>query len=386
MNKQEKLQIINSEPNYQQRLKLLVDNGFIDEASQLVRALARTNTVMCFFEGHNSKFCRPLPRVSEGLAGLYIIITSSPKLDYNPNPQDALDHWYIIFELGWERAALGWTEDETKALVKVAMAHALARPINQWSLRQAQGTNLACQRLFDCSINYMALQITALYLVFHLRLADFGHICQYLEDVKGFTLKPKSYDDAPAVVNWIVEKLKQHGWTEDRIAKELLEWIHLKSTWPEWLLAVAQAKVFPGDEIDSSRAIAVRLWIKHRLGSILDKDLFGGNRATSITAYKELFRIGQFGLDDKDWIEEELVERMALGRVGVVIFFIKHFGELFDIKAGSDETALTIRAMYKAARDGNYGIAVALARCCDRRPNQQWIERVQLLQLPTALE
>jgi hypothetical protein len=233
----------------------------------------------------------------------------------------------------------------------------------------------------------MSWLITPLHLVFHMRQADFRHIYQYLVDVEGFSLKPESYDDVPAIVNWIVVKLERLGWSKWQISKELLEWIHLKSsTRPEWLLAVARSDVFASDGSDVPLAMAVRHWIKHHLGSIFDKELFGGDRGASIRAYKELFKIGQFGLEDKDWIEAELVERMALGRVGVVVFFVRHFGGLFGIKVGSDDTTLIVRAMHEAAKNGKYGVAVALARCCDRRPDQEWLEKVQLLQLPTSID
>ena len=129
--KTDKLQIINSETDIQTRLKLLVDHGFTAEASQLIRGLARMNTAMFHYDWHDAAFCRPLPRVTDACSAVFVVITTNSKLDYHPTQRKEGDQ-HIIFELGWERQVLGWTEEESRQLVNFILAQAWVRPLNQW--------------------------------------------------------------------------------------------------------------------------------------------------------------------------------------------------------------------------------------------------------------
>lgn len=380
----DKLQIINGETDIQTRLKLLVDHGFTAEASQLIRGLARTNTAMFHYDWHDGAFCQPLSRVTDVSSAVYVIITTNSRFDYHP-AQRKEDDRHIVFELGWERKVLGWTEEESLQLLHTILAQALARPLNQWSFKQAEGTGRAARRLLPAN-NPIAREIAALHLVYHLREADFGHICNYLGDIPGFPFAGcgmRERSEEEGLVNWIAEQLLTLGWTRARIRKELTEWIWLKTTtWPHWLLAVAKAKnIFVLD--DEARAIAVRRWITLGFDSLLS--MISGRRGDEGIAevYRQLFRLGQFNAADEPWILDKLVQQMAAGKVRLVKLFLAEFaptlgfGQLDQVRDRAIEVA-------KAA--GNYGIALALNRDAGNIPDPELIEIVEVRSLETRLE
>ncbi len=379
----DKLQIINSEPDIQKRLKLLVDHGFKAEASQLIRDLARTHTAMFHYDWHDEAFCRPLPRVTDKGSAVYVIITTNNKLDYHPAQRKEGDR-HIIFELGWERKALGWTEEESRQLLHTILAQALARPINQWSFKQAEGTGRATRRLLPAN-DPIAREIAALHLVYHLREADFGHICGYLGDIQGFPFVGggmSKHLDEEGLVNWIVEQLLALDWTYDRIRKELVEWIWLKTgTWPQWLLPVAKAKVF--GENDQVRAIAVRRWISQGFDNLLN--MISGRRSDEGMAevYRQLFRLGQFGAVDESWVLDKLVQQMALGKVKSVKWFLTEFAETLGF-GQLDQVRDQAIEVAKAA--GSYGIAMALIKDGGKTPDRELTEIVKVRSLATQLE
>ncbi len=383
MKKQDRLQIINGELDFQKRLKLLTDQGFKAEASQLIRDLARIHTTMFHYDWHEQAFCQPLPRVTNGGATVYVIITSSNKLDYHP-AQRKENEWHIIFELGWERKALGWTEEESREFARMILAQALARPLNQWSLNQAEGTGRATRKLLPTQES-IAREIAALHLVYHLREADFGHICSYLSGINGFpfvgggTSEPL---DLAGLINWIVEQLLRLGWTEDRIRKELVEWIWLKAcTWPQWLLSVARAKVF--GENDQVRAIAVRRWIGQDFDRLLNIIPRRNDKEEMAGVYRRLFRFGQFGSVDETWVTDKLVQQMASGKAKSVKWFLAEFAE--TLRFGQIDQVRE-KAIEVAMAAGNYGIASALIIDGGKTPDSELTEIVELRSLATKLE
>lgn len=377
-----KLKIISGETNLQKRLKLLIDHNLVAEASQLIRDLVHAHTAMFHFDWHDREFCKPLPRVTEESSAVYVIVTSSNRLDYHPYHRKE-GEWHIVFELGWERKALGWTEEESRQLVRAILDHALARPLNQWSFKQAEGTGRAVRRLLPAD-DPMAREAAAMHLVYQLREADFGHIYGYLSDIEGFPYASfeamrKGRDEA--LVNWIVDQLLELGWTQDRIRKELVEWMWLKTgTWPQWLLAVAKAKVFTDD--DQSRVAAIRHWIHQGFEFWFERR--GDWCETKMAeTHRQLFRIGQFGPDDKNWICDKLIGWLVTGKVRSVESFVEQFGNILEL---DPLDSMLARALNIAANAGNYGIAVALAKCSHQTPDPSWIEIVELRGLSTKLE
>ncbi len=379
----DKLQIINSETDIQTRLKLLVDHGFTAEASQLIRGLARMHTAMFHYDWHDAVFCRPLPCVTDDSSSVYVIITTNNKFDYHPAQRKEGDQ-HIIFELGWERQVLGWTEEESRQLVNFILAQAWVRPLNQWSFKQAEGTGRAVRRLLPAN-NPIAREIAALHLVYHLREADFGHICNYLGDIPGYPFAgvgiTKPHDEE-VLVNWIVDQLLELGWSHTRIRKELVEWIWLKTTtWPQWLLAVAKAKAFVAN--DEARAIAVRRWVSLGFDNLLNIISCRKDREAMAETYRQLFQLGEFGAVDESWILDKLVQQLASGKAKSVRWFLTEFaatlgfGQLDQVRDRAIEVA-------KAA--GNHGIALALNRDAGNMPDPELIEIVEVRSLETRLE
>lgn len=389
--KKTKLQIINTEPNYQKRLKLLVDNDFIWDANQLIRKLAQTNTVMFHYEWHERELCRPLARVTDGTPGVYVIITSSDKLEYGHSDSERKEgDFNVIFELEWAQKFLGWNEDQVVQFVRDVSAHALSRPLNQWSFNQAEGTSRASRRWMSFS-NPTAREVAALHLVYQLRKANFGHICNYLGCIEGFPFPNgdlSKQTDLEKMVQWIADQLIELGWSPNRICKEFVEWIWLKKdTHPQWLLAVAKACAYDsGAEIydgSCSRSIAVRHWLRHRLDFLIDCVSKPRNADEVTEVYRQLFQIGQLGSFDKDWIEVLLVSKMASGKVRAAYYFCKQFGNEFGIESID---ILLVRAMNKAASAGDYAIAVALAKRGGLKFDSEWETIVSIRKLTAELE
>ncbi len=380
--KKTKLQIINTEPNYQKRLKLLVDNGFTREADRLIRTLAQTYTVMFHYDWHDRELCRPLARVTDGTPGVYVIIMSSDKLEYGHAERKDGD-FNVVFELGWAQQALGWTEGQTVQFVRDVLAHALSRPLNHWSLKQAEGTSRASRQWLP-SGDPTAREIAALHLVYQLRQADFGHICNYLADIEGFPFANgdlSKQSDLESMVQWIADQLAKLGWLPDRIRKEFVEWIWLKKdTHPQWLLAVAKVEVC--DDSDS-RILAVRHWLRCKLDFLIDCVPKRHNADEMTEVYRQLFRIGEIGRFAVEWIEDLLVKKMASGKVKSVQYFCKEFGTTLRIEPID---ILLVRAMNKAASAGDYAIAVALAKRGGLKFDSEWETIVSIRKLTVELE
>ncbi len=378
----QKLDIINEEPDTQKRLALLVKYGFLTAASQLIRNLLRVNTALFLYDWHDERLCQPLPRVTSGSSAVYVIITPCTKLDFHPYHRKE-GEWHVVFELGWECQILGWTKEESAELVRGIVYQALARPLSQWSLKQAEGTGRAARQMLSAN-DVVACQVAAHHLIFQLRQADFGHICTYLAEIKGFPFAGGGssvplYEEG--VVNWIVDQLLELGWPPDRIHKELVEWIWLKmNTWPQWLLAVAKAKIFAKE--DPVRVAAVRHWICQGFSHLLDVVLCRNDLDEVAEVYRQLFQMGQFGLDDKGWICDKLVERMVLGKVWFAEIFIQQFGAVLELDTLD---SMISRALNAAASAGNYGVAVALARRINFAPHPSWVRMVKVRGLSTNL-
>ncbi len=378
------LQIINGEPDMQKRIKLLVDQGFRAEASQTIRELARAHTAMFQFDCNHRDFSRPLPRVTGGPYAVYVIITTSNRLDYHPGFKEKEDQ-HIIFELGWERQALGWTEEESLLFFSPILAHALALPLDQWSFRQAEGTGRAARRLLHAS-DPMAREIAALHLVYHLREANFRQTHSYLGDIKGFPFADNGVSkppDANELVEWIIEQLLKLGWTHYQIRKELAEWILSKTkTPPQWLLPVAQASVF--EKHDPTRASAVRHWVRHRFDSL--PNTVPGQQAEAggmAEVYRQLFRLGQFEAADEPWILDRLVRWMASGKVQSVTWFLAEFSEILGF---GKLDQIRNRAIAYAQATGKHGIAVALIEDGGGTPDPELTDIVKVRGLTTKLK
>ncbi len=383
MKKTNTLQIIQAEPDLQRRVKLLVGHGFKDEASKLIRDMAHVHTAMFHCDWHDQDLSRPLPRVTKDSYAVYVIITTNSKLDYHPAQRKEKDQ-HIIFELGWEREVLGWTEEESLDLLYMILAQALARPLNQWSFKQAEGTGRATRRLLPAD-DSLSKKIAALHLVYHLRQADFGHICGYLRDIPGFPFEGGGLTvplDEQGLVNWIVERLKILGWTHDQIRKELVEWIWLKTdTHPQWLLPVAKAFVF--GEADPTRTFAVRRWITQKFDYLLDTVPSRGKEEGLAEIFRQLFKIGQFGPADEDWVTDKLVQQMALGKVSSVRWFLAELSTTFGfIHIGK----IREKAIETAKASGNHGTAVALIQDGGMWEGYELAEIVAIRSLSTKLE
>lgn len=385
MNATQRLQIISSETNPQRRLHLLVDQGFPNEASQLIWDLVHTQTALFHFDWHDPDLCRPLKRVSKKRSAVYVFVTSSNRLDYHPYPHnhDPGDT-HIVFELGWEREVLGWSEENSRWLVREILAHALARPLSQWSFKQAEGTGRAARRLLPAD-DPMAREVAALHLVYQLREADFGHICNYLDNIEGFPFTGGGWSkplDTEGLVNWIAEQLLALGWTRDRICKEFAEWIWLRTTtWPQWLLAVAKAKLFANN--NPVRAMAVRRWLRQRFDYILNTAPRRNDKKEMAEAYRQLFQMGQFAMSDRHWMHDKLVAQLASGKVSSVEWFYHEFGGTLRL---TSFTAILVEAIKIAERVGNYGIALGLTQRAGANPEQRLVDAVEVRRLSTELE
>lgn len=352
----DKLRIISGEPNIQKRLALLAKHGFKAEASKLIRSLARMHTAMFYFDWHERDFCEPLERVTPFVPGVYVIISSGSKLDYDP------PHNLVIFELGWERVILDWSEEESVEFVRQILSQALTRPINQWSFKQSEGTGQAARRSLPPH-DPTAREIAALHLVYHLRQADFNNMSSYLRGIEGFAFGPDCSNKQPSpgeLVNWVADRLLALGWDIPRVRKELVEWISLKKeVWGNWMLAVVNASIFGTSDLP--RAVALRRWIMQRFDHLIG---ICYNRDTNAEAhiaevYKQLFQIAQLGNEDSVWIIEKLVKLMALGNSSSVHWFCREFPEL--AKVGSIYS-IRSRAAALASHAGDYGITLALLR------------------------
>lgn len=383
MDQTQKLQIINEEPNFQMRLKLLVDHGFLKEASQFIRGLAHTRTALFYYEWDGIPLCSPLSRVTKQRSTVYVIITSGSKLEYQPQNDD---EQHIIFELGWERQVLGWSEGESRELVRAIMAHALVRPLNQWFLRQAEGTARASRLLLPTD-DPMAREVAALHLVYHLRRADFLDICGYLVEIEGFPFigpigsPSRKKFDAEVLMNWIVTELLRLGWTSEHICKELVEWLWLKTdTCAEWLLAVAKVSFLSNSS--PVRATAIRRWLMQGFDYLLDTVSTWEDKESATEAYRQLFRIGQLGAEDEGWISAKLVERMAAGKVVCVNWF---FGQIGQALKFNNYSRIQERAIEAATKAGNYGIAVGLKYYAHEVPDRAWVDIANLRGLSTKI-
>jgi len=162
----------------------------------------------------------------------------------------------------------------------------------------------------------------------------------------------------------------------------LVEWMWLKTgTWPQWLLAVAKAKVFnDGDQV---RAAAVRRWIRQRFDYLLQPVPKGDDKKAAVETYRQLLRIGQIGVADHYWIREKLVKQMASGKASSVKWFFAQFAEMLEF----DEFDQVLRQAVEVTKEaGNYGTTVALVELGKGSPNPNWVEIVKIRGLSTKLE
>ena len=385
MDAKRKLQIINGETDLQVRLALLADHGFIAEATQLISHFVRTYTAMFYHEWYDSEFCFSLPRATNSDSPLYVVITTSSKLDYDPR-QTKKGEKHIIFELGWEQEVLGWTKEESQQLAYSILSQIVARPLSQWSLNQAEGTARACRRLLPAD-DPVAREIAALHLVYHLRAADFGRICHYLGDIPDFPFGDekvpyKSFDEE-GFVNWIVERLSALGWTAEQIRKELLEWMWLKTTVsPVSFLGVAKANIFAED--DAARATVIRRWLCQRISYLLN-DLSALRSERHEHACRRLFHLGRFEAPERGLILTRLAEQLAEGDIRSVQWFLNQFGHVLLLD-GFNFNVIREHAIKIAANAGNYGTAVALHEFPREEAPSAWLEIVQLKGLSTSLK
>lgn len=376
-NTSDTLEIITTELNPQKRFALFVEHGFKQHASQLIWDLVRRHTAMFYYDWRSTGlFC---PTAST----VYVIITSSSQLDYTPSHQEP-DEWYIVFELGWEARFLGWKEEDRLRFVHLLLAQALVRPLNQWSLHQAEGTSRAARQLLH-SHDPIALEIAALHLVFHLRQNEFNHTCSFLANIPGFPL-PKGISESAhrrMFINWIVARLIRSGWTQDRIRKEFAEWIWLKKdTWPEWLLMVATANVF--DDNSVIRMAAVLNWVCRRFDDLLNiRSHREGDRKELAETYRQLFIICQFGVEDRAWISDRLVQQLASGELSSVQWFCSEFTETLSLPKFTD---IRDQAIKVANRAGNYGIALGLMYTRGQVDDHDLERLVKVRGLSTRLE
>jgi hypothetical protein len=393
MKKSRKLSVIQSERHPQERLSLLVTHGFKDEASTMVRELVHNHTAMFHNDWHDKDFCRPLERVTKNSSPVYVICCSRNQFDYHPYPHLKKEpEWHIIFELGWEQKVLGWSKKESEELVRQICAQALIRPLNQWEFKQAEGTGRAAREMLPVD-DPMAREIAALHLVYHFRQADFGHIWQYLCRIPG---SPEMRDDwmggsdYQAIINWIAKKLFQLGWSQDRIRKEFVEWISLKTgTWPAWLLAVAKAEGVFTENDYQLRATALRRWINQGFDFWFKGRSDKQQDEQDVKLCQELFHLAHLTAHDAKWMTDKLVVKMASGKVSEVKWFVKHFSTTdvaHPLDFSLDLAQIRLRAKQLAEKAGNYGIVVGLMTDGKEDIDTELKEQVELLGQSTKLE
>lgn len=307
--------VIDKEPSYQRRLYLLVKNGLLKEANEFVWPLLDRWTTFFYFDWHGPEaVCAPLPRVKDAAPhdGVFVVCHDGTKFDLHKNTRTENAHREIAYELGWEDEVLKWESGMRTSLARTILAQAVARPLNQWSFRMAEGTSRAA-RLFLPVDDPLAREIAALHLVFQLREADFGHIHQWLRVIDGWPSGDDLMHDrmyASKIVDWIVQRLLVLGWTSDRVRKELLEWIWLHDgTHAEWMVAVASASVFEGK--DPLRAAALRRFFARRLDMHLQR-LSADREGESD---RKLADLGMFTNDDFPYAKEKLEAALSDGKV-----------------------------------------------------------------------
>lgn len=382
MDQTHKLYLINEEPNPQQRLKLLVDHGFMAEATQLIEDAVHEHTTFFHLDwNYPGGVCHPLARArnTDLRHGLFVVCHSENSFERNLHSRKA-DHWEVAFELGWQEETLGWSRSQTQRLVTEVLSQTIVRPLNHWSDWQAEGSVWASQAILAPD-DPLAREITALYLVYHLRQADFGHTHNYLTHLKQYPFKEK-FPSTPAMMTWMVDHLEELGWTHAQIRKELLEWIRLKTgTWPQWLLAVAKTKVF--DENDPARAVAVRHYLRDKLEGFLWITPQRDDQRELTETYRQLFELGSFSTAATRAIQKKVVERLLQGKAKETEWFIKNFGTQLQLDELAEIIAIT---RDKAWETKQYGVLAALCQRYGGDPYPELDEIVELRQLSTKLK
>ena len=381
MQKSRKLDLIQSEPNPQKRLSLLVNHGFKDEASEMVRELVHGHTTMFHNDWHDKAFCKPLERVTKESSAVYVICCSRSKFDYHPYPHlHTKDEWHIVFELGWEQKVLGWSKKESQDLVRQICAQALIRPLNQWEFKQAEGTGRAARETLHAE-DPIAQEVAALHMVYHLREADFYAAGPYLSKIKGYPDMNGSWSNGFEVqdmIDWIVARLLEFGWSNSRICKELLEWMSLKTnTNIGWLLAVAMADgvFYEGNLL---RATALRRWVRQGFDSFFRGIPQERDNADIVNMYERLFILAELTHDDGKWMAEKLAMQMASGRVAEVKWFVR---ELYESILGYtfDLNNIRTHAQEIAKSAGNYGLLIGLMKDGKQEISAELREQVEIL-------
>jgi len=376
----DKLLVINGEPNLQTRLGLLVQHGFIGEASELIRGLLRVRVVTFYYNWHSSDFCAPLQRVTEGRSGVYVVITAASLIDHSADKGGENKH-DIVFEFGWEERVLSWDQDSRISFARAILAQAIIRPVNQGSLQTVEGNGRVAN--LPLLANYPEARAIAVYrVVYHLREARFANTATWFAGVHGF---PAGTYGSVAMrsklfVVWAVDRLAALSWSPSCIRKELLEWMYLKlETSVEMFAAVAQSQVF--EDGDIARAIAVRRWVCRNLDTLISSFDKVPER---LDAIRWLLKISQFDSEDDDWMIEAFAKALTAGRLTEVRTFFEVFRE--DCLSFITFNQVLWWAIDTAETERNYGMVVALTRYSGGTPRQDYVEVVNIRGLSTELE
>lgn len=375
------LNSINAVPSAQDRLALYAKHGLKEWATNLIHRSVQNGTAFFYFDWHNpDRVCAPLPRCKGTIKrgdGVFLVCHKGSKFEtfQNHAKNEGLDQ--IAFELGWEKEALDWTPDMRLDLIRIVGNQALARPLSQWTLRQAEGTIQAVRQLLPTQ-DALARDLSAQHIVFHLREADFGRMPMYL--TRSHNCADKLEPDV--LVRWVVSELRSLGWDESRIRKELAEWMHLKDgTWPESMLAVAQHELFtnfPDMRRQALRRYCAKIlefWLKDR-------------RQT--TFLLELARLGLFDHHDQPRFEERVLECLGAGEVTNSDQIVRDYGPVIWRQEPAEAAALLKRlaeqAIHNAVTNGQFSVAVALSKRFKLKPNAHWNAMADTLEQSTTLK
>ncbi|MCB9808348.1 hypothetical protein H6770_03775 [Candidatus Peribacteria bacterium] len=361
MNRRQELEEINKVSNRQQRLHLLVANQFFDAATKLIKDAAESGMVFFYYDWHNpQRVCQPLKRWSKGdaVCGIFVVIHDNTKLEKSREKDDS----EIVFEFGWEREVLNWSSNDSFELAYKAFLLAQVRPLNHWTLRQAEGTGRIVRRMLEAS-DPVRRELEAMHLVFHVRRAEFGKITPYLSDIAEFDrerIVTKLGTDYCLLIEWISSQLQFLGWSKSRIRKEFLEWIYLqKGTWAGYMEAIALSDVF--DDHDPALSVALQVWLQDKMRDIV-MHVLDRRDADEFRAYNALFKIadlfGSVGV-----LKKALITQMVAGHATNAGKVVTEFGVAMGITGISAESQaatwekLCTCAVHSAMQDGKYRIA-----------------------------
>jgi hypothetical protein len=346
------LEMIALEPRPQHRLALLVRHGLLDEAKMLIRQTVATQTSFFYVDWPEpARLCAPLPRAKNGKpeTGVFVVSHPGTKLEFPTHEETDVRKNTVCFEFDWLQD-IGWKSYEIWSLARDVAACSLIRPVSQWNFRVAEGTFRASTVLSPT--DPLTKEIEAAHTIFHFREADFGRIHSYLPH--NGELKQ---GEVPKTITWIVNYLKKLGWADDRIQRELLEWMHLHdSTWPLWMLAVAKEEIVPLD--DPRRRPALRRYFQRTM-----KELLGLSwKNEDMAVLRELGTYGMFGPQDANSITEQLVVSLSHGKQEQVGNILVGIGISLNMRGHKMKSIREVAklAVIKAMAEHRYGIAAAL--------------------------